>query len=473
MRSGLKTFTGALTALAVILLLTGCGLVSPMSGEGTQNMQGQDAEAQESPQNENEGQEQGYTAASENEEERLTILADDTFLAGIADKTAFLKAMEEQSGIAVQVIQAGPEEYYELAEQTLEGEDWPDLILLDSVHYAEYAQRGVLWDMTASYDRASWKERVIDPQRVESYKLYGNLYGLAPFCDGAYVTYVRKSWLDNCDLAIPQNEMDFLEMCSAFRKGDPDGSGAVKDTYALTAPGIIGRSLPYTGYLPEIFLDAVFGFYQDEEGVWKDGFTEDAMRDALWRLQSCLREGYLDPDILNGTFTESCRKFLRGECGAITVPAGYQTAEETIGTKLEEEIASGEVIMLAPLKELAAYRLRQPSFWCITTACEDPQTAFGFISAMVEENAGEENAFLMLGENGTDSVPAWKDYAQSLPLLPFTEEMSRYYDDLTELKREIVLRVASGEVTVREGMEEFQQSEGAEWSRQIVDSLNR
>ena len=74
-------------------------------------------------------------------------------------------------------------------------------------------------------------------------------------------------------------------MLDAFTNGDPDGDGINGNTIGVSAAGFVGNEAPYTNYLPEFYQDAYPSFYQGEDGVWKDGFTEDSMKEAIKRLQ--------------------------------------------------------------------------------------------------------------------------------------------------------------------------------------------
>lgn len=60
----------------------------------------------------------------------------------------------------------------------------------------------------------------------------------------------------------------------------PEATG----TAPVLAAGLITHEAPYVNYLPEFYQDAYPEFYQNENGVWGDGFSEQSMIDALDRL---------------------------------------------------------------------------------------------------------------------------------------------------------------------------------------------
>src|SRR3546814_8869937 len=58
---------------------------------------------------------------------------------------------------------------------------------------------------------------------------------------------VRKDWLANLGLQMPETTEDLYDVARAFSEGDPDGYGQ-DDTYGLIIPkwpGTIGTNSPY------------------------------------------------------------------------------------------------------------------------------------------------------------------------------------------------------------------------------------
>ncbi len=502
---------------AVILSLAGCG----NGKENVQEVPGQESQAEEEA-----GEEE-----KDSDSPQLTVMAEDSFFSGIHQKESFLKRLEEMTGYSIELIEPESASYYDEVELALKGTDWPDILLLDSSHYAEYALRGVLWDMTESYNHSFWKQGVTDPEMVEHFKLHGKLYGLSPDPGNGYITYVKKAWLDQCGLDVPTDIMEFLTMCDAFTHQDPDGNGIEGDTFALTAPGVWQDGAPYIGYLPEIFQDAYPGFYQGEDGLWRDGFAEDAMESAIWRLSSVYRAGYLDPEILSNDINSCYEKFREDKCGAITYWSGAFGSELQIG--LESAGLSDELVILSPIWEGGTFRMQQPLLWCITTACEEPENAFHFLGSMMDGgdeeflwtygveglhwSMAEDSLFgrtfeegefhglpsrqregtvytkaymdpffalvpftastvsdpsVNLGEAALISARTFCESRVLTPLIPYTDEMVDYYGALDELKKEMITDLIRGKLTAREVTDVYSSGQGAKWAQIILDSLN-
>ena len=207
--------------------------------------------------------------------EKITIFVDGTVFTESNAQDKFIERWEELSGIELEIIQPDHDAYYDVLQQQIASGEWPDVMILSSTYYAAYASEGVLWDMTDAWENSATKNsgRFTGDDVIEGLKIGGRLYGFADARGGGCVTYVKKAWLDAVGMEAPTTWDEYAAMCDAFVNQDPDGDGA-KDTYALTAAGFIGVEAPFVNYLPEFYQDAYPSFYQNEEGVWVDGFTE-------------------------------------------------------------------------------------------------------------------------------------------------------------------------------------------------------
>ena len=301
--------------------------------------------------------------------EKITIFVDGTVFTESNAQDKFIERWEELSGIELEIIQPDHDAYYDVLQQQIASGEWPDVMILSSTYYAAYASEGVLWDMTDAWENSATKNsgRFTGDDVIEGLKIGGRLYGFADARGGGCVTYVKKAWLDAVGMEAPTTWDEYAAMCDAFVNQDPDGDGA-KDTYALTAAGFIGVEAPFVNYLPEFYQDAYPSFYQNEEGVWVDGFTEPAMEAALARLAEGYSKGWIDPTTLtNGT--NDCRnKFYDDTTGIFTYWSG------TWATNLKNNLVNnghdGELIALAPLEGAPGYFDRTPPVWAISSTCE-------------------------------------------------------------------------------------------------------
>lgn len=528
-----------LTVLALVVgiwALTGCGggnaqePPEPIGLGGLESEISPDDRLEESEQNQ-EAEGAGGSEKAPAKGQSLTIMTDGSVFSTVYESERFLESLEARTGTALEIITCSEDTYYETVEETFLGTQWPDIVLLDASHYAEYACRGALWDMTESYQRSFWRSRLTNSAVPEGWKIDGKLYGFAPFSGNGLVTYVKKEWLDNCSLEVPDNFMEFLQVCQAFTNGDPDGNGIEGDTYAVTGLGLVSDEAPYTEFLPQFYQDAYPGFYQDEDGIWRDGFAEEAMEKALWRLKMSYLAGYIDKDILENDEVACYDKFVRGKYGIYTGRAGTYASELKAG--LEARGYAGELVALPPIAEQPAYPQAGPRLWCITTACREPQKAFLFLSSMMDGRDGEflwtygmedihwtmeaeevngrvyaqgefhglrdlsrpgayfsslyidpffalvplnastiSDPLVNMGEEARNSAIVMKWYGKPVQLLPFTDEIGLYYDELEALKKRIILDVVTGDRKAEEALEQYRSGEGARLAGRILDSLN-
>jgi len=454
---------------------------------------------------------------------KITILVDGTIPDQNNGRDAFEARWEElHPGFDLEIWQPDHSAYYTDMQQRMVSGNYPDVLILSSTYYADFAKNGVLWDMTEAWENSQTKNsgRFTGDQVFEGLKIDGKLYGFAPTRGNGCVTYVKKAWLDAVGMEAPTTYEDYIKMCEAFVNNDPDGNGAA-DTYAISAAGFIGNEAPFINYLPEFYQDAYPYFVKQEDGTWVDGFLTDTMKAALERLRDAYSKGLIDPDTLTNSTAQARTKFYDDKFGVFTYWAG--TWATNLKTNLEANGRSGELIALPPLEGLPAYFDRVPPVWAITTKCANPQLVFDtFIDTMLDGGDTQmlftygpegvyysfEGGFHMLenlekaGTNYTkfhiDPMLALASFAEGyydpkeesvLPeakaasalfnensrlasIVPATEAMTEFNGQLTTLKNEMVANVIMGTKTYDQALEDFKAAGGDLFSAAIVESLN-
>lgn len=454
---------------------------------------------------------------------KITILVDGTIPDQNNGRDAFEARWEElHPGFDLEIWQPDHSAYYTDMQQRMVSGNYPDVLILSSTYYADFAKNGVLWDMTEAWENSKTKNsgRFTGDNVFEGLKIDGKLYGFAPTRGNGCVTYVKKAWLDAVGMEAPKTYDEYIAMCEAFVNNDPDGNGAA-DTYAISAAGFIGNEAPFINYLPEFYQDAYPYFVKQEDGTWVDGFLTDTMKAALERLRDAYSKGLIDPDTLTNSTAQARTKFYDDKFGVFTYWAG--TWATNLKTNLEANGRSGELIALPPLEGLPAYFDRVPPVWAITTKCANPQLVFDtFIDTMLDGGDTQmlftygpegvyysfEGGFHMLenlekaGTNYTkfhiDPMLALASFAEGyydpkeesvLPeakaasalfnensrlasIVPATEAMTEFNGQLTTLKNEMVANVIMGTKTYDQALEDFKAAGGDLFSAAIVESLN-
>ena len=465
------------------------------------------------------------------EDTKIVMMVDNTILNQNNGRDAIEARWEElHPGFDLEIIQPDHSAYYDVLQQRIASGDLPDVVLLSSTYYADYAAAGLLWDMTDAWEKSATKNsgRFTGDSVFEGLKIDGKLYGFAPTRGNGCITYVKQAWLDAVGMEAPTTYDQYIEMCKAFVEKF--------GTYAISAAGFVGAEAPFVNYLPEFYQDAYPFFVKQDDGTWVDGFTLDSMKAALQRIQDAVAAGLIDKETLTNKTSDARNKFYDDKFGVFTYWAG--TWATNLKTNLEAKGLDGTLVALKPLEGLPLYYDRVPPMWCITAKCADPQKVFdAFIDSMLDggdtqmlwtygaegvhwsksagtvlagtekEKTYEDGQFHML-ENletaGTlytknhidpmlalatfadgyydpkeDSVKPEAKAASELfnansrlaSIVPATPELSELNGDLTMIKSEIIADIALGSISVEEGYARFAE-EGLELSNEIVESLN-
>ena len=463
---------------------------------------------------------------------KIVMFVDNTILNENNGRDAIEARWEElHPGFDLEIVQPDHSAYYDVLQQRMASGDLPDVLLLSSTYYADYASAGLLWDMTEAWENSKTKNsgRFIGDSVFEGLKIDGKLYGFAPTRGNGCITYVKQAWLDACGLEAPTTYDEYIAMCKAFVEKF--------GTYAVSAAGFVGNEAPFINYLPEFYQDAYPFFVQQEDGTWVDGFTQDNMKAALQRIQDAVAAGIIDKETLTNKTSDARNKFYDDKFGVFTYWAG--TWATNLKTNLEASGKDGTLVALKPLEGNPPYYDRVPPVWCITTKCANPQAVFdAFIDSMLDggdtqmlwtygvegvhwskaagtvlagtdkEATYEEGQFHMLEnmesagtlytKNHIDPMLALATFAEGYydpkedsvkpeakaaselfnansrlaSIVPATPEMSEMNGDLTQIKNEIIANIAIGKYSVEEGMQVFADEGGLEMSEAIVESLN-
>ncbi|MCR4902749.1 MAG: extracellular solute-binding protein [Butyrivibrio sp.] len=442
------------------------------------------------------------TSSSVTKPTQITMMVDGTVVTPDNGQADFEAKWEELTGIDLVIVQPEHDVYYDEVTKVFESGELPDVILLSSSYYTVYAAQDMLADISTYYSGSELEARVEaagNSPLIEGLRINNKLFGISPTRGNGCITYIKKAWLDNVGMDAPTTFDEYMEMLKAFTEKDPDGNGINGDTYGVSAAGLVNNEAPYVNYLPEFYQDAYPSFYQKEDGSWADGFTDDAMKQALTRIRDAYSKGYIDKDIAeNGT--GDCRdKYYANEYGVFTYWAG--TWAKTLAGKLEEAGVDSELVAIPPLEETGQYLERVAPVWCITSSCKNPAGVYKyFLETMLDAGEVEElwtyspisdsyaknhidhllAVVPLVNDPGADSIT--EKQAEALSIfnansrmadLPYsTGAYSEYNDDLMTLKKELISKVVIDGVDIDTAYAEFDAAGGVYMSQAIVDSLN-
>lgn len=466
--------------------------------------------------------------------EKIKVMMDATVVTKDNGRDAFEQQLEEALGIDIEFVQPDHSGYYDSVGTTFASGDLPDVVLLGASYYSSYVNMGALADISSYWENSELKAsgRIVNESIIDSLYIDGGLYGFSPARGNGCLTYIKQAWLDKANLQAPTNWDEYLNMIKTFTEMDMDGDGDPSNDYGVSAAGLIGAEAPYTNFLPEIYQDAYPDFYKNESGQWVDGFSEDAMKEALQRLQDVYTAGYLDKETLTNGTKDVRNKYYADKFGVFTYWAG--TWQSNIEDNLIANGLDSEVVALPPIAEVGNYVERQAPVWCITSTCKNPEGVFKyFIETMLDdgqvqtlwtygakgthwddkaetftcggtEYTYEEGQFHMLptpekpdtlmkknhldpmlsiatfsNDPGKDaqvdsavkSQAVFNEYAKMAPVIVSNDTVNSYSGDLWDIRKAIIADTAQGKLTVEEAMKQYEEK-ASSIVAEVLASLN-
>lgn len=188
----------------------------------------------------------------------------------------------------------------------------PDgLVTTQPPYMRKAAQSDLLYDLTEIYnnfasDQVKGIVESTEGRALLDVEFDGKMLALPNITadsDGVNVLHIRKDWLDEYDLDIPETLSDIQHVASVFKEEQPAGS----QTIAISAPDKNGKvygtfleSSNNTFSFDPVFaaLDAYPGFWiLDEDGQVQYGTILPETRAALELLSEWYQEGLIDPEI--------------------------------------------------------------------------------------------------------------------------------------------------------------------------------
>lgn len=352
----------------------------------------------------------------------FSVMVDGTVVKDTNGGQAFYDYLGELTGLDIEWIRPEHSAYYDQVASTFASGDIPDVVLLSSDYLALYANNGYLWDMTDAWEKSETKNsgRLISAaEKIEAANVVLGadgeyaMYGYSPFRGNGCCTYIKASWLKAAGLSVDDvkdKTLTYSEYYDILKKM----KAAAASDYVISAPGWIGTEAPYTNYLPEFYQDAEYTFYKNADGEYVDGFSEDAMKDALQRIQDAVKDGIIDSETEGQTTSQARNKFYSTdpstESGVFTYWAG--TWADTLVTNLANKGLDSELVAIYPIEELGTYTERLSTAWCITSAADDAGKAEGiykyFIDTMLD--GGDVQMAWEYGAKGTH----WDDKAETV-----------------------------------------------------------
>ncbi|WP_067843512.1 extracellular solute-binding protein [Amphibacillus sediminis] len=200
-------------------------------------------------------------------------------------------AVEELTGKKINMNWVPNVSYEDRMNVTLASTDIPHIMVIQgkTPGFLNSAEAGAFWELSDYLDDyehlSQYNEDILRNSSVN-----GEVYGIYRHRDIMRSTaIIRKDWLDNLGLDVPETIDDLYDVLQAFTYNDPNETGA-DDTFGLIIPTWYG-----TLDTLSIWFGAPNG-WGIENGKLVPAFTTDAYAEALEWTKDLVDQGLVNPD---------------------------------------------------------------------------------------------------------------------------------------------------------------------------------
>lgn len=243
-------------------------------------------------------------------------------------KDRVLLELQKRTNTKLEFVTAPWDQYVTKTNTILASNEKMDIIALEdrNVNYPELARGGKLQqldDLLNSGKYPNMKALAYDPL-FKTYLIDGKVYGIPQPVQpgGGWIAGIRKDWLDNVGLPVPQTPEDLYNVFKSFKEQDPDGNGK-DDTLAMLV----------TPFNPWNFL--LLGFMKPVEFEEKDGtieytYTGEGYKNAIKFIKRLYDDDLINKDFLTIKDRDiSINQFMAGKTGIAYSPMWAKTLEAT------------------------------------------------------------------------------------------------------------------------------------------------
>ncbi len=223
-----------------------------------------------------------------------------------------LKALEDYTDTNIDMIYVPNSDYDDRFNITLGSGDLPTIMLTDKTpSFIQAVRDGAFWDLTDYIDDYENLGELNDIVR-NNVSIDGGIYGLPrtrPL--GRHAVTIRKDWLDNLGLDMPETIDEFYEVMKAFTYDDPNQSGE-DDTVGLVVSEYEG---PWDTMQTWFGVPNEWGV--DEDGTLYPHFEAPEYREALDFFKKLYDEGLVNEDFAVKDPSKWHDEFINGNAGMV------------------------------------------------------------------------------------------------------------------------------------------------------------
>ncbi|AOZ94589.1 ABC transporter substrate-binding protein [Paenibacillus crassostreae] len=245
-----------------------------------------------------------------------------------------VQEIEKKTNTDLNITWVSPNSYADKVNVTLASGEIPDLMLVDDPFSAQVrtmVQQGAFWDLTSYIQDYPNLSGFPEESWINTKQADGKNYGIPRVrpVEGGPFLFLRKDWLDNVGMEIPETTDEFYEVLNAFTKNDPDGNGK-DDTIGFT--GLVNQNnIGSYGAIVSAFTQNT-GDWKDVDGKLVNVNLMPEMREGLEWLSKAYAEGLISEDLAVLKESQTKDQLNAGRAGAAvnTVEAAWEPMEANL-----------------------------------------------------------------------------------------------------------------------------------------------
>lgn len=300
--------------------------------------------------------------------------------------------MQKRTGFEFYIEGYSGDDYKTKLQLLLASGEYPDIWTGTIKDVVQWKEAGVILPLSDLFDEYGKDlKNFMHDKAIDAYTIDDQLWGMSwgydksnpissPISNGMFI---RKDWLDNLGLNMPETLDDYYEILKAFTNNDPDGNGK-KDTYGLT-----GQKIGF-GHVYNAF-GVNKGDWFEREGKLVIGEMTEEFKEAVLTLRKWYEEGLIDPEFPIYTKSQQLdEKLIGGIVGSSFSHIWYTDSIWRLETALRKNNPNGNFVMVPALEGPYGDRgYACPSYvntaLVISAKCEQPELAIQFLNSLAQD----------------------------------------------------------------------------------------
>ncbi|WP_222851751.1 extracellular solute-binding protein [Phytoactinopolyspora mesophila] len=227
------------------------------------------------------------------------------------------QAIEEYTGKTLDITWVPNSNYGDRLSVAMASDNIPQVMVASKIPaFVQSAEAGAFWDLTDILDQYP-NLTAENEQILLNSSINGRNYGVFRLRDEMRTAVViRKDWLENLGLDLPETVDDLYELARAFTEDDPNESGE-DDTYGIIIPQWPGG---YATASPYDVIETWFGApngWGERDGELVPGFDTPEFLEANRFVKDMIDQEYINPDFATMDSANWNDPFFNGRGGII------------------------------------------------------------------------------------------------------------------------------------------------------------